>query len=82
MLTLAVVHHHRAQPPRQRDRGDQRPPPGYPGYNGSIPFENGFLSEMLSQHGYNTYMIGKWHLMPSEFESAAGPYDRWPLGRG
>ena len=21
---------------------------GYPGYNGSIPFENGFLSEMLS----------------------------------
>jgi arylsulfatase len=55
---------------------------GYPGYNGSIPFENGFLSEMLSQHGYNTYMIGKWHLMPSEFESAAGPYDRWPLGRG
>ena len=24
VLTLAVVHHHRAQPPRQRDRGDQR----------------------------------------------------------
>jgi arylsulfatase len=55
---------------------------GYPGYDGRIPFENGFLSEMLSQHGYNTYMIGKWHLMPSEQESAAGPYDRWPLGRG
>ncbi len=55
---------------------------GYPGYNGSIPFENGFLSEMLLQHGYSTYMIGKYHLLPSEFESAAGPYDRWPLGRG
>ncbi|MCX4529938.1 MULTISPECIES: arylsulfatase [unclassified Streptomyces] len=55
---------------------------GYPGYNGQIPFENGFLSEMLLQHGYNTYMVGKWHLMPSEQESAAGPYDRWPLGRG
>jgi arylsulfatase A-like enzyme len=55
---------------------------GYPGYNGSIPFENGFLSEMLLAHGYNTYMVGKWHLMPSEFESAAGPFDRWPLGRG
>jgi arylsulfatase A-like enzyme len=55
---------------------------GYPGYNGQIPFENGFLSEMLLQHGYNTYMVGKWHLMPSEHESAAGPYDRWPLGRG
>jgi arylsulfatase len=55
---------------------------GYPGYNGSIPFENGFLSEMLQQHGYSTYMVGKYHLMPSEFESAAGPFDRWPLGRG
>jgi arylsulfatase A-like enzyme len=55
---------------------------GYPGYNGNIPFENGFLSEMLAQHAYNTYMVGKWHLMPSEYESAAGPYDRWPLGRG
>ncbi|WP_445269967.1 arylsulfatase [Streptomyces sp. DSM 41634] len=55
---------------------------GYPGYNGQIPFENGFLSEMLLQHGYSTYMVGKWHLMPSEQESAAGPYDRWPLGRG
>jgi arylsulfatase A-like enzyme len=55
---------------------------GYPGYNGNIPFENGFLSEMLSQHGYNTYLVGKYHLMPSEYESAAGPFDRWPLGRG
>jgi arylsulfatase len=55
---------------------------GYPGYNGQIPFENGFLSEMLLAHGYSTYMVGKYHLLPSEFESAAGPYDRWPLGRG
>ncbi|MGE5763306.1 MAG: arylsulfatase [Mycobacterium leprae] len=55
---------------------------GYPGYNAQIPFENGFLSEMLLQHGYNTYAVGKWHLMPSEQESAAGPYERWPLGRG
>ncbi len=55
---------------------------GYPGYNGSIPFENGFLSEMLLAHGYSTYMVGKYHLLPSEFESGAGPFDRWPLGRG
>jgi arylsulfatase A-like enzyme len=55
---------------------------GYPGYNGQIPFENGFLSEMLQAHGYSTYMVGKYHLLPSEFESAAGPFDRWPLGRG
>jgi len=52
---------------------------GYPGYNGYIPFENGFLSEMLLEHGYNTYAIGKWHLTHADQISAAGPYDRWPL---
>jgi len=55
---------------------------GYPGYNGYIPHENGFLSEMLLQHGYNTYAVGKWHLTAADQISAAGPYDRWPLGRG
>jgi arylsulfatase len=55
---------------------------GYPGSNGYIPFQNGFLSEMLHQHGYNTYAVGKWHLTPADQISGAGPYDRWPLGRG
>src|SRR5215468_5186885 len=55
---------------------------GYPGGNGNIPFENGMLSEILQQNGYNTYALGKWHLTPAEQTSAAGPYDRWPLGRG
>jgi arylsulfatase A-like enzyme len=55
---------------------------GYPGGNGYIPFENGFISEILLQNGYNTYALGKWHLTPAEQNSAAGPYDRWPLSRG
>jgi arylsulfatase A-like enzyme len=55
---------------------------GYPGYDGYIPHENGFLSEMLLQYGYNTYAVGKWHLTPADQISAAGPYARWPLGRG
>ena len=55
---------------------------GYPGYNGVVPFENGLLSEMLVEHGYSTFMVGKWHLTPSNQETAVGPYDRWPLGRG
>jgi len=55
---------------------------GYPGANGNIPFENGFLPEMLLKQGYNTYAIGKWHLTPADQISAAGPYERWPLGRG
>ncbi|RYV52798.1 arylsulfatase [Pengzhenrongella frigida] len=55
---------------------------GFPGYNGVMPFENGLLSEALLEHGYNTFMVGKWHLVPSNQETAAGPYTRWPLGRG
>jgi len=55
---------------------------GYPGYNGVIPFENGFLPEMLLEHGYSTFLVGKYHLTPSNQETAVGPYDRWPLGRG
>ncbi len=45
-----------------------------------MPFENGFLSEMLQQQGYNTYLVGKYHLLPSEFESAGGPVR--PLAAG
>lgn len=55
---------------------------GFPGYDCYIPFENGFLSETLLQQSYNTYCVGKWHLTPSEQTSAAGPFDRWPSGRG
>jgi hypothetical protein len=36
----------------------------------------------LLGQGYSTYMVGKWHLTPSNQETAAGPYDRWPLARG
>jgi arylsulfatase len=55
---------------------------GYPGYDGRMPFENGMLSEMLLEHGYNTFCTGKWHLSPAEESTPAGPFHRWPLGRG
>ena len=55
---------------------------GFPGYNAILPFDKGMLSEMLLPHGYNTFLVGKWHLSPPEHETPAGPYDRWPLGRG
>ncbi|MEV0895222.1 arylsulfatase [Actinoplanes sp. NPDC049802] len=55
---------------------------GYPGYDGRMPFENGMLSEHLLEAGYNTFCVGKWHLSPSEDNTAAGPFHRWPLGRG
>ena len=37
---------------------------GYPGYDGRMPFENGMLSEILLENGYNTFCTGKWHLNP------------------
>ena len=55
---------------------------GYPGYNGMVPRENGFLSEMLLAQGYATLGIGKWHLtLASEYASGASKA-RWPLSRG
>jgi arylsulfatase len=55
---------------------------GYPGYNGLMPFDKAMLPEMLLPLGYNTFCVGKWHLTPAEDTTAAGPFDRWPLGRG
>ena len=55
---------------------------GFPGYNGMVPKENGFLSEILLQQGYATFAIGKWHLtLASEYASGASKA-RWPLSRG
>ena len=80
---VAVVHRDGPQPSRRTGwRASRSSRPAIPGYNGVIPFENGMLSEMLLEHGYSTFMVGKWHLTPSNQETAAGPYDRWPLGRG
>ena len=55
---------------------------GFPGISTRIPFENGFISEVLMEHGYNTYAIGKWHLTPGDECNHAAYKGRWPLGRG
>lgn len=55
---------------------------GFPGISTRIPFENGFISEVLAEQGYNTYCVGKWHLTPGEEVNAAAFKGRWPLGRG
>lgn len=55
---------------------------GYPGYRGKIRPEAGTIAEMLRPHGYSTYMIGKWHVVPVDETGPLGPVDGWPLGRG
>jgi len=55
---------------------------GFPGISARIPFENGFISEVLNERGYNTYAIGKWHLTPGEETDMSSWKGRWPIGRG
>lgn len=55
---------------------------GFPGYNATIPHENGFLSEILLRNGYATFAVGKWHLTPASQMTMGAPRDKWPLGRG
>ena len=55
---------------------------GFPGYNATIPHENGFLSEILVRNGYATFAVGKWHLTPASEMTMGSPRDKWPLGRG
>jgi arylsulfatase A-like enzyme len=55
---------------------------GFPGYTAEMPFENGFLSEVLNPLGYATYAVGKWHLTPHPQMNMASSTERWPLGRG
>jgi arylsulfatase len=55
---------------------------GFPGISCRIPFENGFISEVLAEQGWSTYCVGKWHLTPGEELNMAAYKGRWPLGRG
>ncbi|MBY0427292.1 MAG: arylsulfatase, partial [Cytophagales bacterium] len=55
---------------------------GTPGYDGYMPFEKATVAEILRENGYNTYHLGKWHLTPPADLTPAGPFNRWPTGRG
>ena len=55
---------------------------GFPGSNGHIPFETALIPEVLSEHGYNTYMLGKWHCVAEDETNMASSKRNWPTGRG
>ncbi|MBD2752547.1 arylsulfatase [Spirosoma validum] len=55
---------------------------GTPGYDAQIPFEKATVAEILKENGYNTFALGKWHITPLTDLTPAGPFTRWPTGRG
>ncbi len=55
---------------------------GFPNANGHIPFENANIAEVLGHHGWNTYIVGKWHLCAEDEMNLASSKRQWPLGRG
>jgi arylsulfatase A-like enzyme len=55
---------------------------GFPNQNGHIPFECGTLAEVLGERGWNTYMVGKWHLTAEDEMNLASRKSQWPVGRG
>ena len=55
---------------------------GFPNASGTVPPENGMLPEILGELGWNTYMVGKWHLCPEDEMNLASTRRNWPSGRG
>jgi arylsulfatase len=55
---------------------------GFPGYDGYLPDEAGTIAETLNNYGYNTFAVGKYVITRDEDATDAGPFDRWPTGKG
>jgi arylsulfatase len=56
-------------------------PTNFPAYAGRVHRNAAMLPQIVHEHGYATFCVGKWHLVPRD-ERDTGPYDQWPTARG
>ncbi|MBS1827486.1 MAG: arylsulfatase [Acidobacteria bacterium] len=55
---------------------------GYPHSRGRVTPAAATVAQILNSHGYSTYGVGKWHLVPTRDMRAAGAREHWPLQKG
>ena len=55
---------------------------GFPGYDTLIAKDTATIGQILKENGYATSWFGKEHNTPVWEATAAGPFDRWPVGYG
>jgi arylsulfatase A-like enzyme len=55
---------------------------GFPGYDAIVPPEAATVARVLQANGYATAWFGKDHNIPPAEETAAGPFDHWPVRQG
>ena len=55
---------------------------GFPTRTDTFPYETATVAEVLVEQGYNTYMLGKWHLCPEDRDEPRFDQAELAVGRG
>jgi len=55
---------------------------GYPHSRGRVTPAAATVAQILGTHGYSTYGVGKWHLVPGRDMRPSGARTHWPLQKG
>ncbi|MGI9576767.1 MAG: arylsulfatase [Microthrixaceae bacterium] len=56
--------------------------PGFPGYSMTLSEQAPTIAELLRAGGYQTLMVGKWHLTKDSEQNDAADRSSWPCQRG